>query len=46
MRIATSCFESFSRCGPFLAVAAVSLLTLAVAWVVFHRAEFRFAEEI
>jgi lipopolysaccharide transport system permease protein len=32
--------------GPFVAVAAVSLLTLAVGWLVFHRAEFRFAEEI
>ena len=32
--------------GPFSAVAIVSLLTLAVGWVAFHRAEFRFAEEI
>jgi lipopolysaccharide transport system permease protein len=32
--------------APFVAVAAVALLTLAMAWVVFHRAEFRFAEEI
>lgn len=32
--------------GPFVAVAAVSLLTLAVGWLVFHRAEFRFAEEM
>lgn len=32
--------------GPFIAVAAVSLLTLVVGWLVFHRAEFRFAEEI
>jgi lipopolysaccharide transport system permease protein len=32
--------------GPFLAVAVVALLTLVVGWVVFHRAEFRFAEEI
>jgi ABC-type polysaccharide/polyol phosphate export permease len=32
--------------GPFVAVAAVSLLALAVGWLVFHRAEFRFAEEI
>jgi lipopolysaccharide transport system permease protein len=32
--------------GPFVAIAAVSFLTLVVGWVVFHRAEFRFAEEI
>lgn len=30
----------------FSAVFIVALLTLAVAWLVFHRAEFRFAEEI
>lgn len=32
--------------GPFGTAAAISFLTLAVAWVVFHRAEFRFAESI
>jgi len=32
--------------GPFLGAAAVSLLLLAVSWLVFHRAEFRFAESI
>ena len=32
--------------GPFLAAAAVSLATLAIGWLVFHRAEFRFAENI
>ncbi len=32
--------------GPFLAATAVSLVTLTVAWLVFHRAEFRFAENI
>ena len=30
----------------FSAVAAFALLMLAAAWVMFHRAEFRFAEEI
>ena len=32
--------------GPFTAVAGVSLLVLAVGWVVFHRAEYQFAEYI
>jgi ABC-type polysaccharide/polyol phosphate export permease len=32
--------------GPFLWAAGVSVVTLVVAWVVFHRAEFRFAERI
>ena len=32
--------------GPFWAAAAVSVTILAVSWVVFHRAEFRFAEEV
>jgi ABC-type polysaccharide/polyol phosphate export permease len=32
--------------GPFLAVTVVSLVTLTVGWLLFHRAEFRFAEEI
>jgi len=32
--------------GPFAWAAGVSALTLVVAWVVFHRAEFRFAESI
>jgi lipopolysaccharide transport system permease protein len=30
----------------FVAAAGVSILTLAVAWVVFHRAEYTFAENI
>lgn len=32
--------------GPFCLAAAASLLTLMVGWVLFHRAEFRFAEEL
>jgi ABC-type polysaccharide/polyol phosphate export permease len=32
--------------GPFLASALVSVVVLAVGWSVFHRAEFRFAEEL
>ncbi len=32
--------------GPFLAATATSLALLAVGWVVFHRAEFWFAENI
>jgi ABC-type polysaccharide/polyol phosphate export permease len=32
--------------GPFGTATAVSLLTLGVAWLIFHRAEFRFAESI
>jgi ABC-type polysaccharide/polyol phosphate export permease len=32
--------------GPFAAAAALSLVVLAVGWVIFHRMEFRFAEEI
>jgi lipopolysaccharide transport system permease protein len=31
---------------PFLAVAAGSIVALVAAWVVFHRAEFQFAENI
>jgi lipopolysaccharide transport system permease protein len=38
--------NTLPHAASFSAVAAVSLLTLAVAWLVFHRAEFRFAEEI
>jgi ABC-type polysaccharide/polyol phosphate export permease len=38
--------NTFPDPGPFVATAAISLLTLVVGWVVFHRAEFRFAEEI
>ena len=38
--------NSLPEPGPFLVVAIVSLLTLVVGWVLFHRAEFRFAEEI
>jgi len=32
--------------GPFAGVAVVALLTLGLGWLLFHRAEFRFAEEI
>jgi lipopolysaccharide transport system permease protein len=32
--------------GPFTAVALGSLLLLGVSWLAFHRAEFRFAEEL
>lgn len=32
--------------GPFGVAAAISFLTLVVAWLLFHRAEFRFAESI
>lgn len=32
--------------GPFAATAVVALLTFLLSWILFHRAEFRFAEEI
>ena len=32
--------------GPFAAAAALSVVTLAVAWIAFHRAKFSFAENI
>jgi ABC-type polysaccharide/polyol phosphate export permease len=32
--------------GPLLAAAALSVVALAAAWLVFHRAEFQFAEKI
>jgi len=32
--------------GPFAAAAAASVVLLAVAWVLFHRAEFQFAENV
>lgn len=32
--------------APFTAAAAVAFLTFLVSWILFHRAEFRFAEEI
>jgi ABC-type polysaccharide/polyol phosphate export permease len=31
---------------PFAAAAALSLFVLALGWIIFHRSEFRFAEEI
>jgi ABC-type polysaccharide/polyol phosphate export permease len=37
---------SLPPAGPFLYASTVSLLTLAVGWLAFHRAEFRFAENI
>lgn len=38
--------DTFPAAGPFTAVTVVALLTLALGWLLFHRAEFRFAEEI
>ena len=32
--------------GPFAAAAALSVVVMAVAWVLFHRAEFQFAENV
>jgi lipopolysaccharide transport system permease protein len=32
--------------GPFAAATALSIVVLAFAWVVFHRAEFQFAENV
>jgi lipopolysaccharide transport system permease protein len=32
--------------GPFAVAAAVAFLTLAAAWIAFHRAEFTFAENV
>ena len=32
--------------APFAVAAAVAFLTFAISWILFHRAEFRFAEEI
>jgi len=32
--------------GPFAAAAAVSVALLAIAWLLFHRAEFQFAENV
>jgi ABC-type polysaccharide/polyol phosphate export permease len=32
--------------GPFAAAAVVAILTFLLSWILFHRAEFRFAEEI
>ena len=32
--------------GPFAAAAAVAIVTFLMSWILFHRAEFRFAEEI
>ena len=32
--------------GPFAAAAVIAMLTFVVSWILFHRAEFRFAEEI
>jgi lipopolysaccharide transport system permease protein len=32
--------------GPFGLAAALAVVTLAVGWVVFHRAEFQFAENV
>ncbi len=32
--------------GPFAAAAVIAVLTFVSSWILFHRAEFRFAEEI
>jgi len=32
--------------GPFAAAAVIAVLTFVLSWILFHRAEFRFAEEI
>jgi ABC-type polysaccharide/polyol phosphate export permease len=32
--------------APFVAAAAISVAGLAIGWLVFHRAEFQFAENI
>jgi ABC-type polysaccharide/polyol phosphate export permease len=32
--------------GPFAAAAAIAVLAFGMSWILFHRAEFRFAEEI
>ena len=46
MRTAT-CSCAVNRCSqPFLVAALVAVLTLAWGWVLFHRAEFQFAENI
>jgi lipopolysaccharide transport system permease protein len=37
-------YGQFPPAGPLAATAALSFVTLALAWVVFHRAEYRFAE--
>ena len=38
--------NTLPEAGPFAAAAAIAVLTFVVSWIVFHRAEFRFAEEI
>jgi lipopolysaccharide transport system permease protein len=39
-------YKSLPADGPFLYATVVSLLTLAIGWVMFHRAEFTFAERV
>jgi ABC-type polysaccharide/polyol phosphate export permease len=39
-------FGELPPAGPFLAVALLSVAALLASWLVFHRAEFRFAEEL
>jgi ABC-type polysaccharide/polyol phosphate export permease len=39
-------FHQLPPAAPFTATAAVAVSTFAVAWMVFHAAEFRFAENI
>jgi homopolymeric O-antigen transport system permease protein len=36
----------FPATGPFAAATVLSIVTLAVGWLLFHRAEFAFAERI
>jgi ABC-type polysaccharide/polyol phosphate export permease len=38
--------DTLPASAPFLGVSLVAVLTLGVGWLLFHRAEFRFAEEI
>jgi ABC-type polysaccharide/polyol phosphate export permease len=37
---------TFPPAGPFAAAAALAVITLGVGWVLFHRAEFQFAENV
>ena len=36
----------FPSPGPFLLTTALAVVLLAVAWVIFHRAEYEFAENV
>ena len=43
---ATLLEQQLPAMGPFAAAAVVSVALLAIAWLVFHRAEFQFAENV